>query len=521
MPQNTQVASGRQIDYQPYFGGFILETLTIGMYGDSRNAIREYLQNGFDSIQRAIEDELISSEEAVITITMSDDGLIIRDNGTGLSKNIAVSTLTAIGASSKNYRREAGFRGIGRLAGIVFCNELTFTTKAAGESSGTRVVLDAAGLRRDMSPLRGGHLPLNELLQNHVRAFEIDGPNIDDHYFEVALMGYKNAPAECTNMGRMIDFVSQIAPVPYDNDFAFAERIHAEAERRNKSIDTVRILVVNEIEETEVFKPYGKEFPVGKDAVTLSKCEFHDSPSKHWWGWIGQKTEPGAYKDERSKAIRVRVRNIQIDDTQIIGQIFESGIPSAPSYGRFNDWFVGEIFVEPTFLVPNARRDGFEDDENWQLMREELASLCASLGKTAYDISKRNQHSISKLTQDTRSLEAYTKSVVASENPSADKLIELSNDVTKLQRRVSRAVRHADLEVTSQLRSLDNRLLDVKTKAVRKLGVAQLRDPNEVREQAQQEVISALMKAFRTKLDPQTYARVARIASEVLGTTDF
>ena len=64
-------------------------------------------------------------------------------------------------------------------------------------------------------------------------------------------------------------------------------------------------------------------------------------------------------------------------------------------------------------------------------------------------------------------------------------------------------------------------VLDVKTKAVRKLGVAQLRDPNEVREQAQQEVISSLMKAFRTKLDPPTYARVARIASEVLGTTDF
>ena len=51
-----------------------------------------------------------------------------------------------------------------------------------------------------------------------------------------------------------------------------------------------------------------------------------------------------------------------------------------------------------------------------------------------------------------------------------DKLIELSNDVTKLQRRVSRAVRHADLEVTSQLRSLDNRLLYQRPKVLTRQG---------------------------------------------------
>ena len=42
-----------RVEFEPYFGGFVLETLTIGMYGEARNAIREYIQNGFDSIQRA------------------------------------------------------------------------------------------------------------------------------------------------------------------------------------------------------------------------------------------------------------------------------------------------------------------------------------------------------------------------------------------------------------------------------------------------------------------------------------
>jgi hypothetical protein len=59
----------------------------------------------------------------------------------------------------------------------------------------------------------------------------------------------------------------------------------------------------------------------------------------------------------------MRVRNIQIDGTQIFGRLFDQ-IPNARSYRRFNDWYVGEIFVDPTALVPNARRDGFEDNQN-------------------------------------------------------------------------------------------------------------------------------------------------------------
>ena len=28
------------VAFEPFFGGFVLETLTIGMYGEARNAIR-------------------------------------------------------------------------------------------------------------------------------------------------------------------------------------------------------------------------------------------------------------------------------------------------------------------------------------------------------------------------------------------------------------------------------------------------------------------------------------------------
>jgi hypothetical protein len=500
----------------------LLETLTLGMYGETRDAIREYLQNGFDALRAAIKDSLIEPDQALITVTMNDDSLTIRDNGIGLTSEVAVSTLTSIGASKKDYRQEAGFRGIGRLAGIVFCKTLTFTTKAAGEKLYTIVVFDAEGLRRDMSPAHGGHLPLDELLVKHVSGFQNQSDDETDHYFEVSLDGFvENPPIECTDPFLMASFIGQVAPVPYASDFPFRNLIMEESRKRTIRIDEIKVFVRAGDDVTEVFKPYGTKFTVVKDSVALDRCEFIEGKGNRWWGWIGHKIETGAYKDERSKGIRVRVRNIQIDAAHIIGQIFEKDIPTATSYGRFNDWFIGEIFVDPIYLVPNAHRDHFEDDQNWRSMRDELVEVCQRLGREAYEISRKNQHSLNVLGRDTRTLEIDGKRVFDGDFPEPDDVIEISNRANKIQRRVGRALRNADFEITSQLRSLENKLIDVKTKAVRKLGITQLQDIDEIREQAENDLMSELMKLFKKRLDSRCYGKALKAAEELLGRSDF
>lgn len=155
-----------EIKIEPFFGGFVLETLTVGMYGESRNAIREYIQNSFDSIQKARKSGLIAEDDGLIEIIMERDCdcLIIRDNGTGLSVKKAAPTLTSVGASTKDPHTSAGFRGIGRLAGIGFCNKLIFTTKAAGEGSATTITFDGQMMRDQMSPEKGSRISAEELL---------------------------------------------------------------------------------------------------------------------------------------------------------------------------------------------------------------------------------------------------------------------------------------------------------------------------------------------------------------------
>ena len=117
---------------EPVAGKFLLEILTRGMYSNPMHIYREYIQNASDSIDKAIEKGIIAYSEAEIHITISskERRIIIRDNGTGIPCNSAQNTLLNVGASEKDGVNERGFRGIGRLGGLAYANQVQFITSA-------------------------------------------------------------------------------------------------------------------------------------------------------------------------------------------------------------------------------------------------------------------------------------------------------------------------------------------------------------------------------------------------------
>ena len=119
-------------------GKDILELLTSGMYLDPLTIYREYIQNSADSIEKAVSKGLLKSIEddgkIKININYIDRSIIIEDNGTGLSSNEFTKILLSFGNSPKRGTDARGFRGIGRLAGLAYCQELVFTSKCAGEN---------------------------------------------------------------------------------------------------------------------------------------------------------------------------------------------------------------------------------------------------------------------------------------------------------------------------------------------------------------------------------------------------
>ncbi len=462
------------VTFEPFFGGFILETLTVGMYGEARNAIREYIQNGFDSVQAAVNGKakILKTGEGLIEIEMPTDrrSLVIRDNGAGLSAKSAATILTRVGASGKHHRTDAGFRGIGRLAGIVFSNTVTFTTKAKGEREQTTVVFDGKAMRAAMAPGKGSTKSAQDLLKDTVKAYKTPHREQNKHFFEVRLEGFTDAPDECRSPKELYDFVSQVAPVPYPSDFPYPAELRAAASKSQIDVEEVRVTLRDGGgKPRDVTKRYGSEYAFESGTVTLSACDVHVSPTGRWWAWVGKKEESGAYTDEKVSGLRVRVRNIQIDGTEIVRSIFRD---HAKSNARFQDYFLGEIFVAPGTLVPNARRDGFEEDALWRKVRAEIATLVKSLGVEAHAVSKKGQRSVDALRINLTGVRKELKLIQRASFGDVDRVIKLSKNITTYQGRVAEGMVGAPLEVAAELQAISSALTDIKQEALSHVGGA-------------------------------------------------
>ena len=476
-------ANKTPITVHPFFGGFVLETLTIGMYGESRNAIREYIQNGFDSIQRAVDTGIIPRDVGLIEIKMAEDhkALVIRDNGAGIPAKHAADILTRVGASTKDHRKTAGFRGIGRLAGIVFSDTVTFVAKAQGESTQTTVVFDAKRMRDGMAPSRGSAQSATDLMVGTVKAYTTRSRRRDDHFFEVSLGGLRNPPEECRLPSAMIEFVSQIAPVPYADDFPYCHLLESTALDADIPIEQVRITVrEGRKKRVAVTKPYSDTHRVGPKTAPIDDCGIVRSPSGNWWGWVGKKSVSGAYTDERVAGLRVRVRNIQIDATDLVRNIFRDG---AISHARFQDYFIGELFVRPGVLVPNARRDGFEEDHAWRKFTKELSTITKSLSAEAYRISKQGALAVDAIKDSVQDAKSKFTNLRTSHFADVDRAIAFSKSITTIQRRVAKALLESTVEAAGQLNVLGSELVDMKRETLSHLGASALADDREKLEQ--------------------------------------
>ncbi len=367
-------------------GSFFLETLTTGMYESPFHCLREYVQNGFDAINDAIAADLIGPDEGKITVGITGSGarqsISIRDNGAGAPTADAVDRFVSLGASHKRPQRHAGFRGIGRLAGIAYCTTLKFTTKASGEALATVITFDCAKLRGFMAP---GAAPrgVSDVIRECVTAATVAAP-ANSHYTEVEMIGLTGAGLEFTDLVKLVPYLSQYSPADYAPHFPFADRIRSYAAGFGYKLPVVEVEVKTKKDRIRITKLYQQSYPPPADAAgtrvasTLTNIQTVGSNEHGWFGWFGISNFPGAIPDVNVMGMRFRQKNIQIGDNSIIENIAAMRKSTDRTLQR---WTVGEIFVTNTAVVPNARRDGFEDNEAWRQIQTDVAAVTQLLVK--------------------------------------------------------------------------------------------------------------------------------------------
>lgn len=418
-------------------GKFILDSLTTGMYNDSNMVYREYVQNSVDSIDQAIKNKILAnrkSGEIKILIDKENKNVYIEDNGTGVSCNRAYNVLCDIGNSEKRYGENRGFRGIGRLGGLSYCDYLVFETSFKGENKKTIINWNAKKLKELIMPGKNDGLDLRMVLDSVIDT-KVEDEDNDKHYFKVNLLGINNE-LKLLDENEIKNYLQQVAPIPFDaQKFPFysdsAEGIKTKMEELNVELEEYRICINNNPSYLE--KPYKLNFQANGNPDEVKKIRFFQERdlegSLLYWGWYAITNFSGTIDDEKLRGIRMRKGNILIGNCRSFEQFF------VKSNTRYNGWLMGEIHFYGNKLIPNARRDDFEANEEYLYVKELVGKYAKENFNSNIRINSEINASIKNIEKDSRKIEENEKKL-SSNLIDKDNKEKLSIENEKLKKQI-------------------------------------------------------------------------------------
>ena len=360
-------------------GKYTLESLTNGMYSSPLDMYREYIQNSVDSFDDIIESGIDIENKLHIDIRVNeaDRSIVIRDNGTGIRSIEATSRLLDIGNSHKSHNLSRGFRGIGRLAGLSYCDKLTFRTSYQGECICTIIEFDAKLLKELLLPGSSDNVTVEEVISRIVTVKE-QKEKISSRYFEVKLENVDSGSG-LTDYDNVQDYLLQHAPIPFSKNFKWNRVVLGKTRLNGFSIPQYKI----SLNGNELVKPYTDSFV--SDRIRKNTDEIQDIVVECFSIenelsavlWYAQTNYYGTVIDNSTKGIRIRQGNILIGDKTSCNHLFKEE--------RFNGWMLGELHILDKRIIANSRRDGFEKNKYYYSLVEQLRDW-------ALDVSKSIRH---------------------------------------------------------------------------------------------------------------------------------
>jgi hypothetical protein len=328
------------------------------MYVDPMSMYREYIQNSADAVELAHSAGLLHGPGQVqIRIDQPKRTVFIRDDGAGIGKEQFVHQLTALGGSKKRGTGARGFRGVGRLAGLAFCQELIFRSRQNAENTVHELRWNSRNVR---SLLRAADdsSDLREIVAKTVEVREVPGRNWPERFFEVELRGVvRHRDDRLLNDEAVANYLSQVAPVPFWPDFQFADQIRSFLEKHGARLGVVDVEIANR---GKVYRPHRHSISMGKSG----QAQFQELTTIYTPGrdgevaaatWILHHDYRGSLPSSSLvDGWRVRCGDIQVGDNAIFQGLFPET--------RFNGWCVAETHVLDPRILPNGRRDHFEQN---------------------------------------------------------------------------------------------------------------------------------------------------------------
>ena len=352
-----------------FIGKDILRLLTKAMYDEPLTTYREYIQNSVDAFDSVSSDSRCENAKIVISHDLFNRSITILDTGPGIPNKKFHSLMTSIGWSEKTHAPLRGMWGTGRLVGLAYCRNLVFRTKHRQEGVINKIIWDGQQLMQILSDHNESELSATiEAITNiSSEVVDVDEPS----FFEVQLNGVvRHGNDVLFNDNAVRDYISQVAPVPFDKQTPFHIRIK---EFLSPYVDISGYEIFLNDDGCPISRPYRKKFNC---SMTLqdefTDVEFFKVESNSVQpiavGWLLHHSYLGAIKATPSiRGFRMRMGNIQIGDERVLASIFPEE--------RFNSWTVGEVHIIDKRIRPNGKRNGLEESAHVRDVRSRLVSM--------------------------------------------------------------------------------------------------------------------------------------------------
>ncbi len=369
---------------QVIIGHDILSLISSAMYVEPMIIYRELIQNAADAIDEAVSLGRLKPSQGRVDLMIDPlhRQVIMRDNGAGVANDQFVQTMCAIGSSPKRGTKARGFRGIGRLVGLGYSQELVLRSRSHQHERVMEAVWDAR-LLRDL--LRSKQrAPLDEVVASVVKVTSRDAASGEPpHFFDVELRKVVRLTDDrLLNTAAVERYLSEVAPVPFCADFVLGKQI-VDFLRSHGSYPLLDVRVNGA---QPLTRPHQNSIAItsskiahitGFDPITIPA--YDDGSRIAAVAWIAKHEYFGAIPRRLGvRGLRARIGNLQIGDDRAFAEAFPEE--------RFSDWSIGEVHIYDHSITPNGRRDGFEPSLH-------LSNLIGHLHVTAREIGRSARYS--------------------------------------------------------------------------------------------------------------------------------
>ena len=254
--------------------------------------------------------------------------------------------------------------------GLGYCSKLVFESTHKGENVKNIMVWDAGELQKQLNDHKLD-MDASSLVDSVINIDSVVFEE-DQHFFKVIMEDVKNK--DLLDRRNIEEYLSMVAPVPFSSHFIFKNLIKEEISKESLSIDEYRIFINTD----QLYKGYTTSLYDGLPPNNKKYDEIFDidtikiqNAEKEIiaWGWYGiskfEKQIPTTANIARG--IRLRKGNIQIGS--------ENALVKLHKEQRGNFYFIGEIHAFHPDLIPNSRRDYFNENKISKFLDQKLKEI--------------------------------------------------------------------------------------------------------------------------------------------------